>query len=591
MAVETEGKVIVLVTGGAGFIGSHVARHLVDAGHKVVVLDDLSGGFRDYVPKGAVFIEGSICDVDLVEDLFKKYKFTYVYHLAAYAAEGLSHFIKRFNYENNLMGSINLINSSIRHKVKCFVFTSSIAVYGENQTPMSEDMTPLPEDPYGVAKYAVELELKTSHEMFGLNYVIFRPHNVYGEHQNIGDRYRNVIGIFMNNLMSGDKIPIFGDGKQTRAFSYIDDVAPHIADSVFIPEVYNETFNIGADKPYTVLELAETVKEKMGTKDAEIVFLPKRNEVEHVHASHDKIRKVFDIQNTVSLDEGLDKMAAWAMKVGSRESKEFENVEIEENLPPSWKIQKRGQAKNKIVIYTAIFGPGKDKLLEPRTKLKGIDFVCFTDQDFTSKTWEIRKSKREYADPTRDARKRKILAHEYVSEYETSIWVDGNILVKKDPTKLVEEYLGQNNMAVFDKMNNVWDQGDCVYDELQHLLQLGKQRGVYKDDPDIMKAQIEKYRQEGYPEHNGMIISMIMLRKHNEPDVVETMKKWWSELERGSKRDQLSFNYSVWKTGLDLTWLPGDSRDNPHFKHTFHLEHRLPIWKRAIRKTKKVLGW
>src|ERR1035437_4018874 len=190
-----------LVTGGAGFIGAHVAKHLLAAGHRVVVLDDLSGGFTENVPSKALFVQGSILDHALVDGLFVEHKFDYVYHLAAYAAEGLSHFIKRFNYNNNLIGSVNLINASVNHSVKCFVFTSSIAVYGAGQSPMSEDMIPIPEDPYGIAKLAVEQELRVSHEMFGLDYVVFRPHNVYGERQNIGDRYRNVVGIFMNQLL------------------------------------------------------------------------------------------------------------------------------------------------------------------------------------------------------------------------------------------------------------------------------------------------------------------------------------------------------------------------------------------------------
>ena len=189
-----------LVTGAAGFIGSHVAEALFKSGHKVVALDDLSGGFRDNVPARATFVEGSIVDHQLIEKLFQQHKFTYVFHLAAYAAEGLSHFIKRFNYTNNVVGSVNLINAAVNHNVKCFVFTSSIAVYGAGQTPMTEEMVPMPEDSYGIAKYAIEQDLKASHEMFGLDYVIFRPHNVYGEKQNIGDRYRNVVGIFMNQI-------------------------------------------------------------------------------------------------------------------------------------------------------------------------------------------------------------------------------------------------------------------------------------------------------------------------------------------------------------------------------------------------------
>ena len=206
-----------LVTGGAGFMGAHVAEHLLKMGHTVIVLDDLSGGFIDNVPEGAIFTEGSILDHESINRLFEKYSFTYVYHLAAYAAEGLSHFIKRFNYTNNLIGSVNLINACVNYDINCLLFTSSIAVYGAGQTPMTEDMVPLPEDSYGIAKLAVERELKVSHEMFGLDYIIFRPHNVYGERQNIGDRYRNVVGIFMNQLLKGEGMTIFGDGDQQRA--------------------------------------------------------------------------------------------------------------------------------------------------------------------------------------------------------------------------------------------------------------------------------------------------------------------------------------------------------------------------------------
>src|SRR5271165_3570898 len=138
-----------LVTGGAGFMGSHVAEHLVGLGHDVMILDDLSGGFEPNVPDGATFIHGSVTDHDLINNLFERHRFSYVYHLAAYAAEGLSHFIKRFNYSNNLIGSVNLINASVNHDVKCFVFTSSIAVYGSSpELPMTEKSAANPEDPY-----------------------------------------------------------------------------------------------------------------------------------------------------------------------------------------------------------------------------------------------------------------------------------------------------------------------------------------------------------------------------------------------------------------------------------------------------------
>lgn len=325
-----------LITGGAGFIGSHVACHCLALDHQVVVLDDLSGGFRDHVPAGVAFVQGSVTDYRLVQWLFAQHRFDYVYHLAAYAAEGLSHFIRRFNYANNLIGSVNLINEAIRHEVKCFVFTSSIAVYGANQLPMIEDLTPQPEDPYGIAKYAVELDLRAAHEMFGLDYIIFRPHNVYGENQNIGDRYRNVIGIFMNQIMQGQPMTIFGDGSQTRAFSYIDDVAPIIARSVDVPTAYNQVFNVGADQPYTVKHLAQVVAEAFGVAPA-ITYLPARNEVQHAYPDHSKVRQVFCRDTPVALEDGIGRMAAWAQRVGARASHSFGDIEITRNLPPSWR--------------------------------------------------------------------------------------------------------------------------------------------------------------------------------------------------------------------------------------------------------------
>jgi UDP-glucose 4-epimerase len=325
-----------LVTGGAGFIGSHVAAELIRLGHQVVVLDDLSGGFGENVDRSADLVVGSVTDAALVNSLFAIHRFEYVYHLAAYAAEGLSHFIKHFNYENNLLGSVNLINASVNYGVRCFVFTSSIAVYGANQVPMHEDLLPLPEDSYGIAKLAVEQELRVSHDMFGLDYVIFRPHNVYGEHQNIGDRYRNVIGIFMNQIMQGQPLTLFGDGTQTRAFTYIADVAPVIAQGAFIPKAYGQIFNVGADTPYSVNELAAAVAQVMGVKP-KITYLPPRNEVLHAFCDHKRLEKVFGVSAQMSLAEGLERMAKWAKQVGARKSKPFGHIEIEKNLPAIWR--------------------------------------------------------------------------------------------------------------------------------------------------------------------------------------------------------------------------------------------------------------
>jgi UDP-glucose 4-epimerase len=326
----------ILVTGGAGFLGSHVVDCLVQANANVIVLDDLSGGFRDNVHPAARFIQGSVVDAEQVDRIFDEHRIKYVYHLAAYAAEGLSHFIKRFNYQNNLIGSVNIINNCVRHDVECLVFTSSIAVYGSHQVPMREELTPQPEDSYGIAKLAVEQELTATRRMFGLNHVIFRPHNVYGERQNIGDPYRNVIGIFMNQLMQDRPMTIFGDGTQTRAFTYVGDIAPVIARAHTTTGAYGQVFNVGADTTCDLNRLAERVAAAM-RRPSHVTHLPAREEVAHAHSSHDKIRKFFDYPAETTLDDGLHRMARWAESVGPRHGAPFAGIEIERNLPLSWR--------------------------------------------------------------------------------------------------------------------------------------------------------------------------------------------------------------------------------------------------------------
>jgi len=326
----------VLVTGGAGFIGSCLTNYLIEnLNSKVVVIDDLSGVLIENINNNAEFHQVSINEVDKIEGIFKNHNFDYVYHLAAYAAEGLSHFVRHFNYQNNLIGSINLINASIKYKVSSFIFTSSIAVYGGLQSPMVETKDPLPEDPYGIAKLAVERDLFTAHEMFGLNYTIFRPHNVYGIPQNIGDKYRNVIGIFMNNIMKGESLNIFGDGTQRRAFTYVEDIIPAMAKAPEITAAHNEIFNAGNDEHYSLNDLSEIVKNAMSS-DAQVRHVESRNEVKVAYCSHDKFKKVFGASAETKLEDGIAIMAKWVQTRGPMQSSSFSDIEIEENLPPLW---------------------------------------------------------------------------------------------------------------------------------------------------------------------------------------------------------------------------------------------------------------
>ena len=278
---------------------------------------------------------GSAVDYQLLEGLFADFHFDFVFHLAAYAAEGLSHHIRRFNYENNVVASAGLISQALRHRVQRFVFTSSIAVYGNAPLPMVEAMPMMPVDPYGIAKMAVELDLAAASQYFGLEYTVFRPHNVYGENQNTADKYRNVVGIFMNQIMNEEPMTIFGDGRQTRAFSYIGDVAPVIARSIEYDEAVGEVFNLGADEPHSVRHLAHVVAHAFGV-EPDIAFLPERDEVLHAYSSHDKVRAVFDLPEPTPLEIGIGRMANWARTVGPRASAPFAGVEVDRGLPASW---------------------------------------------------------------------------------------------------------------------------------------------------------------------------------------------------------------------------------------------------------------
>ncbi len=223
---------------------------------------------------------------------------------------------------------------------------------------------------------------------------------------------------------------------------------------------------------------------------------------------------------------------------------------------------------NKTVIYTAIFGE-KDRLIEPAFVPAGCDFICFTDQDFKSSVWKIVKEIGISDDPVRSAKLYKILPHKFLSEYENSVWVDGNILIQGDVNILLADNLSEANIAFFDHKKTKMDPRGSIYEEADSLLSMAA-KGKVKDDPELIKTQILKYKSEGYPADNGLIVGMEILRRHNEQDVVGAMELWWSEIEKHSRRDQISFNYVAWKKSLSFVYLDGDSRDNQYFKWMPH---------------------
>ena len=327
----------IFVTGCAGLLGANYTRHLLANGHEVIGIDDLSGGYKAFVTKGEKF---SFVKLNLerrkkIVDLFEEHKPEVLVHFAAYAAEGLSPFIRNYNYRNNLICSANLINECIKHDTK-FIFTSSMAVYGEQEPPFTEDKRPQPIDPYGIAKYAVECDLKLAHEQFGLRYNIVRPHNVLGIYQNIWDKYRNVIGIFIRKTLNGQPILVYGDGEQTRAFSDIKYYMEPF--DRLLTEYDGETFNIGADKYFTLNEVADAVQ-KVGKKygyEVPIEHGEPRHEVKHAYCDHTKAKSMLQFRDETNLEELIESIFVWAMKQPNRKVKTME-YEVTKDIYDYWR--------------------------------------------------------------------------------------------------------------------------------------------------------------------------------------------------------------------------------------------------------------
>ena len=328
----------IVITGVAGLLGSHVSRHLLSKGHKVIGIDNFFGGYKDFLPKDDNFKFYKLNlekDIQEIKNIFAKYNPDVVYHFAAYAAEGLSPFIRNFNYTNNVLASINIINECIRYKSK-LIFTSSMAVYGKQSPPFTEDLRQQPIDPYGVAKYAVEMDIITAHIQFGLRYNIIRPHNVLGIYQNIWDRYRNVIGIFIRKTLNGEPILVYGDGEQTRAFSdikyYTDPFELLLTD-----RFDGELFNIGADKYFTLNEVAKTVQ-RIGKKHGYVTSIEHgqpRHEVKHAYCDHTKAKDMLNFKDGTDLEELIESLFIWAIDQPKRRVKNIE-YELTEGIYQYW---------------------------------------------------------------------------------------------------------------------------------------------------------------------------------------------------------------------------------------------------------------
>ncbi len=332
----------ILVTGVAGLLGSRLAEWILNnTDHKVVGIDDLSGGYTENIPKGVKFYKFDLKNLSRIDKLFNKHKPDIVYHFAAYAAEGLSPFIRKYNYENNLISSTNLITCSIKHDIKRFIFASSMSVYGNKyEPPFHEDLQQCPIDPYGVAKFSVEQDLKIAYEQHGLNYTIVRPHNFYGQNQNIWDKYRNVLGIWMYQIMNNMPPTIFGDGEQVRAFSYVDDSILPFWNASQRDECIGEIINLGGIKEYTINEACNILLKVTGTK-IQPVHLEGRHEAKHAWSTWEKSVKLLDFEHKIDLEEGLTKMWNWAQTQPMRERFFWGDYELDKGIYEYWKTENK----------------------------------------------------------------------------------------------------------------------------------------------------------------------------------------------------------------------------------------------------------
>lgn len=328
----------VLITGCAGLIGANFAKYLLSLEQdiEIIGLDNLSGGYIENVPDNITFLKLNLTDENDQKQLIQHFPVDYIFHFAAYAAEGLSPFIRQYNYTNNVIATSFLINLGIQYSIKRFIFTSSMAVYGNGEVPFNESDIPKPIDPYGVAKYCCEMDLQIAYDQHGLEFSIIRPHNVYGPLQNIWDPYRNVLGIWMLNAFEDKPLTIYGDGEQTRAFSYIDDILPCIWNAALYEKAKNEIVNLGGIQSISLNDIA-TILCKITNKN-NISHLEKRHEVKHAWSTYQKSIDILDYKENVSLEDGLTKMWEWVNTCPKRNKIYWDKYEIDKDIYSYWKL-------------------------------------------------------------------------------------------------------------------------------------------------------------------------------------------------------------------------------------------------------------
>ena len=327
----------ILVTGAAGFLGSHLSEKLAKLGHKVIGIDNMIGGYEDNVPNNIEFHKIDCCDLEQVQKIMKGIEI--VYHCAATAHEGLSVFSPYEITKNNYLASDAIFSAAVNEKVQRIIFCSSMARYGEQKSPFNETMKPMPVDPYAISKVASEEVLKNLCELNNIEWVIAVPHNIIGPRQKYDDPFRNVVSIMINRMMQGKAPVIYGDGEQTRCFSYIDDCLSCLIPMLDQKNLNKQIINIGPDEEFvTINKVAEICSNITGVNLNPIYKKDRPKEVKHATCSADKARKLLNYKTTVKLFEGINNTFEYIKMRGVKPFDYHINIEIDNELTPStWK--------------------------------------------------------------------------------------------------------------------------------------------------------------------------------------------------------------------------------------------------------------
>jgi UDP-glucose 4-epimerase len=327
----------VLVTGIAGFMGSHLADAFINRGDHVVGIDNFIGGYSENVPVEAEFYRADLGEFDDIESLFKGVDL--VVHTACTAYEGLSVFSPSLVTRNTSHITTTVLSAAIKHKVKKFVHMSSMARYGTQEVvPFTEDMTPKPQDPYGIAKYAAELLIKNLCETHGMKYAILVPHNIIGPRQKYDDPFRNVASIMINRMLQGKQPIIYGDGQQMRCFSFMQDVINPLLKACDTDIVDGQVTNIGPDEEFVTIEQLAQKIAKILDFDLDPIYMPGRpQEVKHANCSADKARELLGYKTSTTLEEGLTELAEWIKAKGAKPFNYHLPLEfVTEKTPKTW---------------------------------------------------------------------------------------------------------------------------------------------------------------------------------------------------------------------------------------------------------------